>query len=104
MCLPTRTFATWSKPIAANDPSTAWPCGSRSPALSDTSTSNVYAVTPSLRPDAIGVERFATDPLISIPVPARGPVAHVIGQGGRCRPSVPAAPVEPIAHVLLVER
>ena len=104
-CRPGRSV-TFVQPSVGSAPSTALPCGSSRPG---------FSVTTHLEPERrsrrrhphplqVGVERLAGDPLVRLAVAGGGLFDDLGGQLGRRRLVVPAARVEPVAHVLLVER
>src|SRR6185312_8342590 len=108
MSRPTWTLRTPAKPSAGSARSTAWPCGSRMPALGLTSTrARTSAMSPGgpLRVCAVdpGAERLTGDPLVGLDVLLTRPRDDVAGDRRRRRIAVPAGPRGPVADVLLVK-
>src|ERR1700759_3072713 len=107
MSRPTWTLRTPVKPSAGSARSTAWPWGSRMPALGLTRTRARTRGSPGgpLRPRELdpGAERLAGDPLVGLDVLLTRARDHVVGNRGRRRVAIPAGGRGPVAHVLLVK-
>src|SRR5450755_2297293 len=99
---PTCTLRTPVKPSAGRARSTAWPWGSRIPALGLTSTRARIALR-GARAGQPGVELLAADALVGLDVLLAGARDHVVGDRRRRRVAIPARPRRPVAYELLVE-
>src|SRR6201999_4472798 len=104
---PTWTLRTPVKPSAGSARSTAWPCGSRMPALGLTRTRARTSGSPgtasSLGALDPGAERLAGDPLVGLDVLLGRLGDDVVGDRRRRRVAIPARRGGPVAHVLLVK-
>src|SRR5580704_1913580 len=104
---PTWTLRTPVKPSAGSARSTAWPWGSRMPALGLTRTRARISGSPGgpSGPRAVdpGAERLAGDPLVGLDVLLTRLLNDVVGDRRRGRVAVPPGRGGPVADVLLVK-
>src|ERR1700761_9303832 len=100
---PTWTLRTPLKPSAGSARSTAWPCGSRIPALGRTRTRARTTAASGPRAGQPGVERLPGDPLVRLDVLLTRARDDLVGDRRRRRGAVPPGRGGPVADELLVE-